>query len=350
MKPNPITAFIVTTLLAGMTTAAANPQTPLTAHQSSTAGLTWLTDLPSAQTRAKAEKKSVLLFFHGSDWCPACVEMQRQVFDSPAFAKFARQSLVLVDVDFPNKHKPDEELRRANAALKARFNLSPVPDEGFPTIVLLNDDGQTVFQETGYAGGGPAEVLPKLQRHAGNGTPPAASATCKNLSVEEFARMAADKQNVILLAIDEGLKESEELMGRWLDDRVNFAPALGHVLIGPLRAALYDYLKTVTFWVRPDQLAALTLGAQYRNAPDDPPPTVATFSSGCGQLAAFPDLSVPQAQIGSTDLAMRQWLPADVMAYTMTKPLFEQVCLFDEGSYLNKPFLNRLKKARGGAL
>ncbi len=47
---------------------------------------------------------------------------------------------------------------------------------------------------------------------------------------------------------------------------------------------------------------------------------------------------------------MRQWLPADVMAFTVTKPLFEQFCLFDEDSYLTKPFLSRLKKARGGAL
>jgi thioredoxin-related protein len=88
--------------------------------------------------------------------------MPRQVFDSPAFAQYIRQALVLVDVDFPDKHKQDVELRRANFALKARFNLSPAPDEGFPTIVLLNDTGETVFQETGYAGGGPAEVLPKL--------------------------------------------------------------------------------------------------------------------------------------------------------------------------------------------
>ena len=99
MKHRSITALILSTLLAGMAAAAAGPQTPVTAQQSSTTGLTWLTDLPSAQARARAEKKSVLLFFHGSDWCPACVEMQRQVFDSPAFAQYARQTLVLVDVD-----------------------------------------------------------------------------------------------------------------------------------------------------------------------------------------------------------------------------------------------------------
>ena len=195
MKHSPIAALIFTTLLAGIAAVSAGPQTPVTAQQSPATGLTWLTDLPSAQTRAKADKKSVLLFFHGSDWCPACVEMQRQMFDSPAFAQYARRALVLVDVDFPEKHKQNEALQRANAALKARFNLSPVPDEGFPTIVLLNDAGETVFQETGYAGGGPAEVLPKLQRHTETAAPTAAY---KNLTVDEFARMAADKQNVIL--------------------------------------------------------------------------------------------------------------------------------------------------------
>ena len=152
------------------------------------------------------------------------------------------------------------------------------------------------------------------------------------------------------LAIEEGLKASEELMGRWLDTRVTFVPANGHVMVGPLRADQYEHLKTVTFLVNPDQLAALTLAAQYRSAPDDPPATIAAFSSGCGQLAPFADLGVPQAQIGATDLAMRQWLPADLMAFTVTRPLFEQFCLFDDASFLAKPFLRRLKKARGGAL
>ena len=46
MNNNPIAALIFTTLLAGIAAAAADPQTPLAAHQSSTTGLTWLTDLP----------------------------------------------------------------------------------------------------------------------------------------------------------------------------------------------------------------------------------------------------------------------------------------------------------------
>ena len=202
MKTSPITAIIFATLLAGVAVAA-DAQTPEitatpAARQSNQTELTWLTDFPKALVRAKAEGKSVLLFFHGSDWCPPCVEMQHQVFESPDFIQYARRALILVDVDFPQKSSQSEELKRSNLALKARFNLSREPSEGFPTIALLDDAGETVFQETGYAGGGPAEVLPKLQRHPGTGAPPAATAAYKNLSVEEFARLVDDKTNMIL--------------------------------------------------------------------------------------------------------------------------------------------------------
>jgi rhodanese-related sulfurtransferase/thioredoxin-related protein len=166
--------------------------------QSEKSDLTWLRDLSAAQAQAKAEHKSVLLFFHGSDWCPPCIEMQRQVINSPAFAQYAHRSLVLVDVDFPEKSMQPEELRRANLALKAKFNLSLELSEGFPTIVLLNQTGETVFQETGYDGGGTAEILPELQRHTDAPAPAADSPGFKNLDVDQFARMMEDKQNVIL--------------------------------------------------------------------------------------------------------------------------------------------------------
>lgn len=202
MNRNPIVTLILASLLvSAYFLAEAQPLATnafLAGSPALTAKLTWLSDLPQAQARAKAERKFVLLFFHGSDWCPTCVEMQRQVFDTPAFAEYARQRLVLVDVDFPEKQKQNEDLRRANLALKAKFNLSPESGEGFPTLVLLADSGETVFQETGYAGEGPAEILPKLQRHTGAMGSLGGQPGAKDLSVEEFARMAADKQNVIL--------------------------------------------------------------------------------------------------------------------------------------------------------
>jgi len=164
------------------------------AFTSRAADLTWLTDLPKAQAQANAEKKSVLLVFHGSDWCPPCVEFQQRVIGSPEFIAYARQSLVLVDVDFPEKVKQEEKLKQANLALKAKFNVG----ENYPTVVLLNESGETIFQEAGYSGGGPSSVLPNLQRHAKPVAAAEKTSAYKDLTVAEFSKMAADKKNVIL--------------------------------------------------------------------------------------------------------------------------------------------------------
>jgi phage shock protein E len=159
------------------------------------AELKWLTDLSQAQAQAKAEKKSVLLYFHGSDWCPSCKEMEAQVLQAPQFIAYANQALVLVSVDFPQKtNSQSVVLQKSNQALKAKFNVG----ENLPSLVLLDDSGSTLFQETGYAGGGPAEVLPKLQRHANALSTVAETPGFKNLSVADFAKMAGDKQNIIL--------------------------------------------------------------------------------------------------------------------------------------------------------
>lgn len=182
----------------------------LAAYPSRAAELPWLTDLAKAQTQAKAEKKAILLFFHGSDWCPPCVEIQRQVINSPEFIAFARQALVLVDVDFPEKARQDEALKQANLALREKFNVG----ENYPSLVLLNESGETMFQEAGYGGGGPAEVLPKLQRHAKADDDETKG--FKDLSIAEFAKMVADKQNVIL-----DVRTAKEFAGGHIAGAVN---------------------------------------------------------------------------------------------------------------------------------
>jgi len=154
-------------------------------------------------------------------------------------------------------------------------------------------------------------------------------------------------QMVDFLVGHEGLKATPELMEEWLDVRRPYRPRHGNLLIGPLRPAQDEYLLSVTFYVTPDQLGLLTLGAQYRSRPTDPAPVLAPFGSGCMQLVnLFEDLGRPQAVVGATDIAMRQHLPADVLAFTVTKPLFEELCALDEHSFLYKPFWQRLRDAR----
>ncbi|KPJ61568.1 MAG: hypothetical protein AMJ46_00175 [Latescibacteria bacterium DG_63] len=150
------------------------------------------------------------------------------------------------------------------------------------------------------------------------------------------------------LVDEEGLKASRELMEEWLDNDRPYRPEHGQVLIGPLREAQYEYLKSVTFFVNPDQLGLLAVGAQYQSRPSDPPPLLAPFGSGCMQLVTlFGDLARPQAIVGATDIAMRQYLPPDVLAFTVTRPMLEQLCALDGRSFLYKPFWKNLRRARG---
>jgi len=150
------------------------------------------------------------------------------------------------------------------------------------------------------------------------------------------------------LAEGEGLKKSKELMGQWLDQDTPFTPEYGNLLIGPLRTENFNFLRSITFWVNPDQLSSLVIGANYYSGPDDPhPPVIAPFGSGCMQLLPlFRDLKYPQAIIGSTDIAMRPFIPADLMAFTVTVPMFQQLCQLDDRSFLFKPFLKNLQKSR----
>ena len=107
---------------------------------------------------------------------------------------------------------------------------------------------------------------------------------------------------VEFLCDEEGLRASHELMNEWLDSMKSYKPAHDHLLIGPLHPAQYDYLRTVTFYVNADQLAVLCMGATYYSRPDDIPPMLAPFGSGCMQIITlFDDFHAPQAIIGATD-------------------------------------------------
>lgn len=158
------------------------------------------------------------------------------------------------------------------------------------------------------------------------------------------------KEFIKFLADDEGLKASHVLMEQWIDARHAYHAENSHLMIGPLKEGAWACARTVTFLVNPDQLSALAIGAQYRSAPDDPPPVTAPFGSGCSQLAPFKDMRIAQACVGGTDIAMRQHLPPDILMFSVTRTMFEQLCGLDERSFLYKPFLERLKKARGGRL
>lgn len=134
----------------------------LTVLSVSAAELEWLTDLPKAQAKAKEEKKIVLINFTGTDWCPFCVKLDKEVLKTKEFADFAKESAVLMIADFPRKTTQPAELKKANQALQKKYGV-----EGFPTLVVVDSEGKKLGEQVGYGGGGPKAVIAGLKKYTG---------------------------------------------------------------------------------------------------------------------------------------------------------------------------------------
>ncbi len=118
----------------------------------------WQTDPTKALSDAKGTKKLVLMDFTGSDWCSWCMKLNKEVFSQPEFQEYAKDNLVLVELDFPRGKPQTAEDKARNEALAKKFRI-----EGFPTIVVLNSEGKQVGQ-LGYMPGGAAAFIDALKK------------------------------------------------------------------------------------------------------------------------------------------------------------------------------------------
>ncbi len=100
----------------------------------------------------------LLLDFTGSDWCGWCIRLKREVFDTPEFEKYARENLVLLEVDFPRAKELEPTQKAQNELLAQELGI-----QGFPTVVVMNGDGK-VIGTLGYTPGGPAAFISALEK------------------------------------------------------------------------------------------------------------------------------------------------------------------------------------------
>jgi len=119
----------------------------------------WLTDLSKAQAQAKADQKLVLLDFTGSDWCPPCKALHKNVLSKPEFEAYAKTNLVLVEVDFPNQKPQSDALKKSNEALQQKFKI-----ESYPTIIVLDAAGKEIYRKSGYGGASVKEFIAGLEK------------------------------------------------------------------------------------------------------------------------------------------------------------------------------------------
>ena len=123
--------------------------------------LTWHTDMSKATDISIKENKPMFLFFTGSDWCGWCIRLQKEVFKTPEFVKWAKDNVVLVELDFPRKNNQTDAVKMQNAQLQQQLQV-----RGYPTVWFVsasksnkNKVNLSALGSTGYISGGPAAWL-----------------------------------------------------------------------------------------------------------------------------------------------------------------------------------------------
>ena len=118
--------------------------------------LEWHTDLNKAIEISIESEKPLFMFFTGSDWCGWCIRLQKEVFFKPDFVKWAKENLVLVELDFPRRKKLEESLKQQNENLRQMFAVRGYPTGWF--VVPEIEENKVNFKRLGsqgYVAGGP---------------------------------------------------------------------------------------------------------------------------------------------------------------------------------------------------
>ena len=118
----------------------------------------WGDNYEKAAAQAKADNKLMLLDFTGSDWCPWCIKLTKEVFSQPEFKYYAAKNLVLMEVDFPQTKPQSAAVKAQNERLQNKYGI-----QGYPTVIVLNSAGKKVG-EFGYQPGGPKPVIATLEQ------------------------------------------------------------------------------------------------------------------------------------------------------------------------------------------
>ena len=109
--------------------------------------LDWQTDYKTVLKQAKKDKKNVLVYFTGSDWCPPCIKLKKDLFETEAFKELSSEYILLY-VDIPrNKDLLTPEQYANNKSLLPKYNKKGV----FPLMAVLSPNGVLLDDYSGYS-------------------------------------------------------------------------------------------------------------------------------------------------------------------------------------------------------
>ncbi len=119
----------------------------------------WVLDFDSSLKTAQDSNKTIILVFSGSDWCAPCMKLEREIWETDTFQKYANDHYVMVRADFPRRkaNKLSKEQEEKNARLAEMYN----PNGYFPSVVII-DKNKKVLGRTGYKKLSPEEYIEHL--------------------------------------------------------------------------------------------------------------------------------------------------------------------------------------------
>ena len=150
-----IVALIAALLLVPRPRAASS--TPIIPRAEAAAVDGWERSWHAASARAPREGRPILALFTGSDWCPACIRLKREVFSTPAFRTWADARLVLLELDFPQS-SPQPATAAQNEALERHYAVA-----GFPSVLLLSAEGNELGRIEGLPSGGTDGFIARIE-------------------------------------------------------------------------------------------------------------------------------------------------------------------------------------------
>ncbi|MDP7050868.1 MAG: thioredoxin fold domain-containing protein [Verrucomicrobiota bacterium] len=108
----------------------------------------WLVDFEKAKVQAVKEGKPILMEFTGSDWCPPCKALHKNVLVKDVFKKEMPKHFVLLKLDSPrDKSKQTPEEIEQYKKLSKEYKIT-----GVPSILLADTAGKVFYRTSGYGG------------------------------------------------------------------------------------------------------------------------------------------------------------------------------------------------------
>ena len=113
---------------------------------SSATELNWIPTYKEALKKSRKEKKLVLIYFTGSDWCGPCKVLDKDLFQTKKFKYLADKNLILLEVDIPRRiDLLSPKKMRHNKIIQKKYKV-----RSFPTLMIVNHKGIKIAEKKGY--------------------------------------------------------------------------------------------------------------------------------------------------------------------------------------------------------